>query len=560
MDVNYDDFNWGREGLSYKGQPFTDFNLSVKEKKIIYDTSSDNTQTKYLVEAKFTDGRPIVQRWIDNLKHIDLFIHFGVNDSMIQDDVRRLLVFKLMHEAGIVSCQTNIYSRLGIQEITGCKIFVLGENVIGTANIPINDQVITHYKMMPSKGYTDNELLERCSSYIHLIPRVSELLFYGSLFAVIKPFLAQLNIPCGFVLALVAPSGHLKTTLARLYALWLYPPSEQETGFHSPQRDSCILDKIDHLQGQNFLLDDIHKITDTNKSRRQENRLDIVARHVSEKSDCANVIITGETMEKLGIFSCMDRVFQIRIPEMNAVQIEDLKKKISSLESGIMPSVAAAFVKSLMENYEEVQKDILNFYEANAIDKGVDNGYATRAYVHAMFIRMTQYLFRKYLCDLNLYLLRDEEAFEIGIKEQIRMQQAELQKVRAQEETHNYIAELYGILQADGKYIQVCGKSSYFANDNSCLLEEERIYITTSAIKKAFFNRYQRYIPPKAVIDALHNEGILEEELNSNGRQKNYNGKKHYVINRCMLVNYLCRNNCSILPSDREKFIQKELL
>lgn len=560
MDANYEDFNWGREGLSYKGHPFTDFNLSVKEKKIIYDTSSHNTRTKYFLEAHFTDGRPSVQKWIDNLRHIDLFIDFGINDSMVQADVRKLLVFKLMHEAGIVPCHTEVNSRLGFQDIAGCRIFVLGENVIGTANIPINERVITHYKMMPSKGYTDNELLERCASYVHLLPKVSEPLFYGSLFAVIKPFLAQLNIPCGFVLALVASSGHLKTTLARIYALWLYPSSEQETGFHSPQRDSDILDKIDHLQGQNFLLDDIHKITDTNKSRRQENRLDIVARHVSEKSNCANVIITGETMEKLGIFSCMDRIFQIRIPEMDAVQIEGLKEKISSLEGGLMPSVATAFVKSLMENYEEVQKDILNFYGKNAIDKNIRNEYATRAHTHTMFIRMTQYLFKKYLCGSNSNVLKDEEAFEIGVKEQLLMQQAALQKIRSQEKKHDYIAELYTILTANGKYIKICGESNYDDYNNSYMLREETIYITTSALKNAFFNYCQRYTPPKAVIDGLHNEGILEEELNSNGRQKNYNGKKHYVINRRMLVNYLYRNNYQILDSDRKKFIQEELL
>lgn len=140
--------------------------------------------------------------------------------------------------------------------------------------------------------------MKQYNSYISLIPRTIEILFYGSLFAVVKPFLAQLKIPCGSLLALVAPSGHLKTTLVRMYALWLTTTDEQEISFYTHQRDKDILNMIENLQGQNFLLDDMHKITDSNESRRQERRLDTVSRHVNMHMHCANVIITGETMEE----------------------------------------------------------------------------------------------------------------------------------------------------------------------------------------------------------------------------------------------------------------------
>lgn len=541
--------------LSDDGQLPIDFKLTVIEKKITHNMSDKKEQVSYLVEASFTDGRPNIQKWIQDIRTIDLFNDFEINDCFILPNMKKLLVSKLMNEVPRVPCRTINDSDLGIQDIIGSKAYIMGEHVLWKDDEPENIEVKTHYKLLCNKNYDGKELLEQCASYINLLPEVSEILFYGSLFAIVKPFLAQLNISCGFVLALVAPSGYLKTTLVRLYALWLDMSEEQEMGFDSPQRDSHILEKIEHLQGQNFLLDDICKKEDANKSRRQENRLDIVSRHVSRKKNCANVIITGEPVEKMGIFSCMDRLFQVRMPKMNALQIEELKKKVSLLEKGIMPNIALVFVKSLMSNYEAVIHDIQSFYDQKSINKTVATGYATRTYIHAMYIRMTKYLFGKYVCNPELYLIKDN--LPSAIDKQIQSQEVELQKIRSQEE-HDYIAELYDILQAEGKYIKVVDKNTYTNFETSCVLTEKQICITSAALKNALFNYYQEYINPKLVIDALHNNGILEEEPGSRGRQKNCQGIKHYVINRRMFVNYLYRNNYSIPDSEVKKFISNQ--
>lgn len=555
MQGEYDKIQYNeKEGLSYDGQFLTDFNISVTRKRVMWDSSQKNRQKLYNIEVSFGDGRPNYSEWVRDFRNLDLFELFGINDSSISNEIRKILLFKLMHEAEQIQWESVVDPHLGLQVIDGHLLYIFGEHAFcGNGNLD-TVTIMTHFKLVVNKDIDKRELLRQCSSYISLMPGTTEILFYGSLFAIVKPFLAQLKIPCGCLLALVAPAGHLKTTLVRMYALWLNTLDEQEIGFYSHNRDKEVLNMIDSLQGQNFLLDDMHKIKDSNESRRQERRLDTVSRHVNMKLNCANVIITGETMEEMGIFSCMDRIFQIRMPKMNAEQIEELKRKISLLQQGFMPNIAYHFVKSLMGKYEAVLEDIKKFYSENLYDNEAGDGYATRIYRHGMFIRMTRYLFGKYLCDPELYCLNKEKSLDSALKEQIHLQQAELQKIRSREESPDYVAEFYKIIYDNGKYIQICSLKEYNDCEKTCVLYKDKIYITTAAIKNALFNRYQQYVAPKLITDALHEAGILEEEPHSNGRQKNFAGKKHYVLCRKMLANYMFRNGYELTKADREEY------
>lgn len=554
--MRYENFQVEKEGLFYEGQHLTKFNLSVTRKKLTQD-SANKRRKLYKVEIDYADDRSNQSEWISDLRNIDLFDCFGINDCSISKETKKLLLFKLMHEAEQISWEYVVDSQLGLQVINGYPIYVFGENVLWANNNLDEFSVITHYTMTPDKYMDREELLKECMSYKCLIPGTTEILFYGSLFAIVKPFLAQLNIPCGFLLALVAPAGHLKTTLARIYALWLDTEDEQEIGFYTYQKDKDILNMIANLQGQNFLLDDIHKIADSNERKRQEKRLDIVSRYVNMNKNCANVIITGETMEEMGIFSCIDRIFQIRIPEMNASQIENLKISISSLKQGLMPSVALAFANALMEKYEEVMEDIKTFYSKNLYDTEAAEGCATRVYRYGMFIRMTKYLFDKYLCDPALYIQNDETILDSAIKEHVQVQQVALQKIHFREKKRDYIAELYWIIHNRGQYIQVRAQLEYNDFENSCMLCNDRIYITSNAIKNAFINYCGHYTSVKLIIDALHEEGILEEEPSSNGKQKNYQGKKHYVLNRKIFANYMYNKGYELAKADCDAYFRK---
>lgn len=562
MQINYDNFQFlENDALYYKEEPIADFNLRVVDKKVFLGLSKARGQPSYLVEVTYTDSRISHSEWVNDLKNLDLFELFEINDCFLSAENRKLLSFKLMHEASGIPKKTIIDSHEGLQIICEVPVYVLGEHIFYCSELPPMHEITTHCAMQPVP-YTDRKkILNLCKAYISLLPGTSEILFYIALFAVIKPFLSQLKIFSGFLFSLVAPSGHLKTTLVRSYALWLDPKDLQEVSFCSLQRDQHILKALDCLPGQNFLIDDLHQMSDANEKRRQERRLDIVSRHVDATLDCANVILTGETMEKMGIFSCMDRIFQVRIPKMDAKQIEKLKERVSALAPGLMPSAALMFARSLMNNYDAVLKDIQDFYQKNSINSAAD-GYATRMHRHALFIRMTAYLFEKYVFWPEMILSKDRDRLDDVIQEQIYQQELDLQKIRLSEEPRNYIVDFYELIAANEKYIKICSNIKEYQYDNSgtsCLLYHGRLYITTNSLKNAFFRCYEKYVPIKGVIDELHKEGILEEEPASKGRQKNFLNQKHYVISMCFLISYLRKNGYPVSEEYYEKFVKQYL-
>ena len=562
MQINDYDFEFlEKDALYYKKEPIADFNLQVVDKKFFLGLSKARGQPSYLVKATYTDGRISHSEWVNDLKNLDLFEFFEINDCFLSAESRKLLLFKLMHEASRIPKRIIIDSHEGLQIICEVPVYVLGEHIFYFRELPPMHEIATHYVMQPVQYRDRKEILKLCESYISLLPGTSEILFYVTLFAVVKPFLSQLKIFSGFLFSLVAPSGHLKTTLVRSYALWLDRKDLQEVSFCSLQRDQHILKALDCLPGQNFLIDDLHQMSDTNEKRRQERRLDIVSRHVDATLDCANVILTGETMEKMGIFSCMDRIFQVRIPKMDAKQIEELKERISALAPGLMSSAALVFVDSLMKNYDAVLKDIQEFYHKNRINSAAD-GYATRMHRHALFIRMTAYLFEKYVFWPENILSRDRDRLDEVMQEQIRQQELDLQKIRSSEEPRDYIVDFYELIAANDKYIKVHSNTKEYQYDNigtSCLLQHGKLYITTNSLKKAFFRCYEKYVPIKGVIDELHNQGILEEEPASKGRQKNFLNQKHYVISMCYLISYLRKNGYPVSEEYYEKFVKQYL-
>lgn len=560
MQINYNDFQFlEKDALYYKEEPIADFNLRVVDKKFFLGLSKARGQPSYLVEATYTDGRISNSEWVNDLKNLDLFELFEINDCFLSAENRKLLSFKLMHEASRISKKTIIDSHEGLQIICEVPVYVLGEHIFCCRKLPPMHEITTHYAMQ-TVPYTDRkEILKLCKAYISLLSGTSEILFYVALFAIVKPFLSQLKIFSGFLFSLVAPSGHLKTTLVRSYALWLDRNDLQEVSFCSLQRDQHILNALDCLPGQNFLIDDLHQMSDANEKRRQERRLDIVSRHVDATLDCANVILTGETMEKMGIFSCMDRIFQVRIPKMDAKQIEELKERISALAPGLMPSAALMFASSLMNNYDAILKDIQDFYHKNSINSAAD-GYATRMHRHALFLRMTAYLFEKYVFWPENIFSKDRDRLDDVIQEQIRQQELDLQKIRSSEEPRDYIVDFYELIAANDKYIKVQSTTNEYQYDNSgtsCLLYHGKLYITTNSLKNAFFRCYEKYVPIKGVIDELHKEGILEEEPASKGRQKNFLNQKHYVISMCFLISYLRKNGYSVSEEYYEKFVRQ---
>ena len=113
-------------------------------------------------------------------------------------------------------------------------------------------------KRKPHLQRTNEELIKMAVEYITFMPGVSEILFYYVLLAVVKPFLVSQRIYPNFMLALIGPSGHLKTSLARLFAFWLEQEDLQEVAFADIASQTVLDNHIAELNGLNLIIDDMH--------------------------------------------------------------------------------------------------------------------------------------------------------------------------------------------------------------------------------------------------------------------------------------------------------------
>lgn len=109
------------------------------------------------------------------------------------------------------------------------------------------------------------------------------------------------NIP-GFVTALIAPSGHLKTTLARIYTQWTVTTSNLETLFDDRISNDKLTKNIYLAVGLNYLIDDYHKKNREYDKRKYRDRLDAVTRIASENKMAAMIFITAESIEEKAFF------------------------------------------------------------------------------------------------------------------------------------------------------------------------------------------------------------------------------------------------------------------
>lgn len=101
-------------------------------------------------------------------------------------------------------------------------------------------------------------------------------------------------------------------------------------------------------------------------------------------------------------------------------------------------------------------------------------------------------------------------------------------------------------------------KNDYSPSNMDYLMLGNKLYITSAALKDAFFRYYKRFVPPKAIVGQFHAEGILEEEANSKGFQKNLDGRKHYVINCKILIHYLLRHGYTVSEDMKKRFLPSD--
>lgn len=550
MITTYEKFKFVEsKGLYFEETLLIDANVQVVQKKYSVSEETEKTIT-YLVRATYIDGRPSTEKWFQNLKNID-FWKFEINDALLNSEKYNLLIFKLLYEAQRLNAKIYLEDISGINVIEQKHVFFWGQHVL----LPHNEKIENLVFKSCLRLNVDNEFeTKSVTSCLEMLPGVSELMFYGSLYAIVKPFLNEVEIEGGFVNALVGPAGHLKTSLVRKYALWLENKVMQELGFHISIRNQTLLEMIEKMSGQNYLLDDLHPMPNRNDHIKQQQRLEAIVRHVNLKKTCANLFVTGESLADMGIFSCIDRTLQITIPSMSIVEIEGLKSRMSNLPDYFMRNIAFIFAKRLMQNYNQVLVDIEAFYERNKNATTQNSGYATRIHRYALFYKLTRFLFCKYCNDFERGE-NDKEAFENALETQLAIQDKELQYIakseelarnRKKEEQSDYAMALFEIINKEESITLIHDVSQYFCHESTCCMKDGRVYFTSKALEYAFMRHYERHISIKDVVCQLQKQGILETEPGSRGKQKNFKSKKHYVISMRVLLYYLHSQNYSL--------------
>lgn len=538
------------DGLYYQSERIAYCDIKVKKIEIQYELRTDSLITTYSLCAVYKDGERSELVQVKSFDKISLFALFRIPDIIESGKEQRLLRKKLELEAALLEPEKCICCHQGLQQYDGNAIWIMGNKVIGSREItmPIT---IRHQYPFPDVHYIQKDCIPNFrESIIRLLPGVSEILFYYSLSAIIKMILHEVSIDTNFTLAVVGPSGHLKTSMVKKIALWLSDKGMQQFNFSSYERTARMLEAMDKLSGMNYLIDDFHTYTKSQDIERQNKRLDDIVRHIESSPDCANAIVTGEHIQ--GIFSCIDRILVINIPRMNSEKLISLKAELSIIPDNTMSMIAYLFAQELVKHIGEVRKDCKQFYQDNYVKTIHDASSSTRTYRHCCFIKLTEFLYCKYCCGNSERLSAHDELYK-ALNKQYMLQQEQLRKLNITEQ-HDYVLEVKDMLDAEeGKYLRIETDIEQY-NDwlESCILLDNQIYITRSALTYGMTKYYRATIDMNKVVHALQDGGVLIR--GSDTLTKKFGGKRHYVIHLKLLDHY-----ADMKQNQNTEFLPKEL-
>lgn len=524
------------EGLFADDELLAEFNPQVTRKKIYTDLHSGEKKISYKVTVTDLNGNVGEEVELSDFSNISYFKEFGCPDGCLTKSQRSLLEYKLQMESKEVPVDQVLILRPGLQFYNDAPLFVLGDQIITPGSF--KEEMVIHEANPIPAVKPSTCVKEEAKNWITLLPGVTEIIFYGALFAVLKPFLDYWGIKSDFLFAVVGPSGHLKTTLTSLYTLWMEESERQMTTFRSTYRTDALMKQIQKCDGSNFLMDDLHQAKSSYRKAKQGDQLDMVIRNMPNQFRNTNIWVTGESMEDMDIFSCQDRMLQIRIPKMDAEHINMLKQEVSSLDKNSMCQAALLFANVLVRNMHEVQKDVCSYYEKHSIAGSDSSTSPIRLHRHRMFIEMTEYLYRKHICNLSSGWSCHKE-LEEALDKQYAIQEKELLKLRKREEKRDYVIDVFEMLNADGKYlVALTDPKDYQAKEGEgeFLIWNNRYYIRKNVLQKGLMEYFGEPVPINDVINALDNAGCLDKERDS--RSKHFAGTRCYVIFSPLIKKY----------------------
>lgn len=383
---------------------------------------------------------------------------------------------------------------------------------------------------------SEKEIIEQAQNFISFMPGVTEILFYYVLLPIVKPYLMSQKIYPNFMLAVIGPSGHLKTTLVRLYALWLQQEELQEILFYDIDRASKLENRIKDLHGINLIIDDMHEVSTNYRKHKQVDVLDYLTRHCDSKKYIANIIVTGEMIPANTIFSSRDRMFQIRIPKKKSEELNELKSKIRKLPENFMVQLSDEFFYNLKENEINVKEDICHFYDDYNVPREFDG--TTRLTAHMKCLQIVEFLYRKYFCNGNETASMRKQ-FEEALQKQAVRYNKELNEQMRKEEQIDYVEVVYCMLSSKNVYLHMEEiYDRYEPTGKNFSLHNGKFYITRTALQFGLLKYLNRTVSMKKVSDALHDAGVIEEDYNT--RTKKFHNVRHYVISRQAIELY-CR-------------------
>lgn len=507
------------EDVAYSFEP------KVIDKICYFDLSTGKRKIKYRVVVRTAEGQELPYKDLDSLENIRYFDIWGCPDGGMTAADKRRMKYKLQCEASRLSEKMIILGDQGLQFYNNYPVYVFGESVYRNGLKDILFQVRKSYQVKEKKPFS----IEEVCKLLTFMPGVTEILFYASLFAVVRPFLWQTQRKPEFITVLVGPSGHLKTSLVRKYAFWLSDSQLQEISFRSGMSVSSMRKRAMMLEGQNMLVDDLHKAYAKYTNDSQKEHLDSLVRLASSQENCANIFVTAESIKDMAIFSAQDRMLQIKINGMKSDELNSYKRRIGSIPNDVMTGIAQAFAEKLTMNYENIIKKVSNepFFTWNST-----NEVTTRIDYHGYFIKLTEELFCEYMCGGSKKVSHHKELIE-ALEKNKEEQQKVLKEIRREEEPVDVLVALNDIFKTPS-ILSGMAKNGYIPNGKNYCLYNNNIYLTKEALTYGLFIYLGHDFSLNTVIRELRDSGVLGMDA-SKASTKKFCNVRHYVLSRPLL-------------------------
>lgn len=523
------------KGLYEKDVLISEFDVKVI-KIICYRTIDQSgnisENTEYVISAITQDGDELPFKCVKNLRMISYFeLWPQIPDAGLTNKERRALEVRLQMTAATANTEYKIIlNEPGIYELEKHHhVYAVGDVTVSEANSEVNSEnIVLDMPQIRWKTELDYSYdIEKCmNNYISVSPRCSEIICFGILLGAIKPFFIATGINPQICINLYGDSGKYKSSIVK--AMLLAKPKETLVGSLINDKKRDILKRIKSTYGSTFLLDDYHPASTGYDKERQLSLIDAAVRFIETDPYSACTIITSEFLG--GCYSMQDRILQVQVQDTNLNILSDIQQNGDGLLY-----VASKFVEALMENYDEVVKNI-STYAFNLRQKR-KNG-SMRAVQNADMLRIVAILFEKYMCKEDTTLVFQEK-LNCALDFQLQKQQEHMERIKKSGNTEedDIINAIYTIIRR-GDYI-ICSEMgpAYEMQRNQIFLKDNnRYYITKVALAYGLEKYLKQKVDIRKIVKILSDNDLLSED--GDAKTKKFNGVRHLCISKIALDNF----------------------